>query len=220
MRIVLKSFCFASLLLVAGFSCREDISVFSGTTYFEKKHIRRTPANALFAGKKAFYHFEGVYLPFCDLADSPALFFISPENTVCYIPLNKALPQTAGDYVAVDGTVVEKTISLNAGVESSLAVLSVSRSATKWQTHQFINQIQTNFQRAKEAVQMAMALPESQLKLPDSPQWLLVVDASRSRLIAYFIATDRMYSAEVNLVYDLASNQLVEVYADQWFKGE
>jgi hypothetical protein len=216
----LKTYLLALLLFAGGFSCRETVSFITGTTYFEANHIRRIPANALSAGQKGFLQFEGVYLPSFEITNLPALLLISPENTMFYVPLNKALQSVPGEYVAVEGEVMEKSGAASSGVEYSIAVLSVGRSQNKWKTQQFLNRASVDYLKGKVAIQQAIALPASKLRLPDSPQWLLVADVPHSRVIAFFASADLMYAAEVNLVYDLVSSRLIEVYADQWFKGE
>lgn len=216
----LKTYLIALLVFVAGFACRENISVVTGTTYFEANHIRRSLANALSTGHKGFFQCEGIYLPSFELTNSPALFYLSLENTVSYVPLTKALGNAPGDYVAVDGQVVKKSASAKSGNERFVDVLAVSRPQEKWKTQQFLDRAPADYLKGKEAIQKAIALPESKLRLPDSPEWLLVADIPRSRVIAFFAAADLMYAAEINLVYDLVSSRLTTVYAHQWFKGE
>ena len=182
----LKTCLLALLLFAGGFSCRETVAVITGTTYFEANHIRRIPANALSAGQKGLLQFAGVYLPSFELTNSPVLLFLSPENTMFYVPLNKALQSAPGDYVAVDGEVVEKTGSAKSAAEHSIAVLSVGRSQNKWKTQQFLDRAPTDYLKGKEAIDQAIALPESKLRLPDSPQWLLIADLPHSRAIAFF----------------------------------
>ena len=125
-----------------------------------------------------------------------------------------------GDFVRVSGIVTDSVVSLGYSYTKSVNILKVQDYSIEQDTHKLLNYARIDYQTAKVQLKKQAAPAESKLVWPNEPEWQLFIDEQRSNGVLYFSTADLMYAADINFVYDLKSYNLVQVYAQEWFKGE
>lgn len=199
---------FLLLLILLSLNCRQA-QVTTGTTFFKTYGILQIPTNGLL--KTEPQTINGVYLPFFQLSRSPALLFLDQGKTLAYVVLNDTLEVRAGDFVLVIGAANDGAPSAASFTSERVQVIHAS--------HDLLERAAQDYGAMKEKL-VKTAPSSSKLRLPERPDWLMVVDEPRGCAVAFFTAADLMFAAEINLVYDLSTGRLTAAYVDHFFKGE
>jgi hypothetical protein len=193
-----------------------------GKTYFQTQKIQRAFANVLDKiSPQSQQHFSGVYWPyFFAIQKFPAVQYLDDNNQLFFILLSDSLDAPLGDYITVSGVRFDTLLSLSHSYTQKAALLRVERFEIIKNTHDFLQSAQADYAAFKSQLQEQARQEGSKLIWPDQPEWQLFVDERRSKVIIYFAAADFMFALDVNLVYDLNNEDLLDIYAREWFKGE
>ncbi|MBN1561623.1 hypothetical protein JW998_15335 [candidate division KSB1 bacterium] len=210
------------LFLAALHSCVEEPDIHVGTTYLREQRIKWPHVNAL-AGtvKQDSIQVRGVYWPHLyAVRTHPALLRINASDQLEFTLLADSLDVPYGDIVRLSGVAIDSVVPLGYTYEKKVTMLRADHIRIEQSTHGLPAKAQKDYQTCRSQLQERARQPGSKLAWPQQPDWQLVLDEKRSKVIAFFGAADLMYAVDVNLVYDLPSQELKEVYAHEWFKGE
>ncbi len=209
-------------LIVPGvfFSCRQTPALHPDTTYFEIYHIRAFPQNALSHALEAPLPQTGVFLYyFYAVKEMPALLFLNAQDQIEYVLLSDSLNVNIGDYVRLSGNVIPSSYNLG-DRNQTIQMLKASTVELLSPSNLILQNAKNEYLQRRLPLQETTRVANSKLELPEQPEWLMVVDETRSNVIVYFTAADLMYAAEINFVYDRKRGNLTDIYGKQWFKGE
>lgn len=211
---------FSAMFLV--YACTDIPSIHKDQTYFQAQKIKRFHTNAVDKiSQQSPQHFSGVYWPyFFAIEKFPALQYLDDQNQLCFVLLSDSLDAPLGDYVTVTGARFDTLLSLGHSYTQKAAMLRVEKFKIEKITHHFLQRAQRDYVAAKDKLQEKARQEDSKLIWPNQPEWQLFVDARRSKVITYFAAADLMFALDVNLVYDLNDEELLDIYVREWFKGE
>ena len=197
-------------------------TIFSEQTYFDKHQIDVYPQNSLanlsaetqLSQKGVFqYHFYAI-------KDMPALLFLNEKNQLYYLLLSDSISAKIGDYVRVSGSLQPRQLSRGTLYSHEAKTLNVSTVELLAPSNLILQDAKLEYSKRQKQLQEKIAVEGSKLKLPEQPEWVLVLDESRSNMIVYFTTADLMYAAEIDFVYNVKDGKLFEIYGKQWFKGE
>lgn len=199
---------FLFLLSLPALSCRTPRIV--GTTYFAENGIERMPVNLL--REEGSLVIRGIYLSAPPLLQQPMIMTLIKKQ-IAYAVLDAPLPYESGDYVEVHG---------ETHVNSDVKELRLKTEPNKIKRiaayAALLKQAQRDYRRLLNAAETKAA--DCPQKLPPFPQFLAVLDEEHGSFVAFFSAADLLYSAQIDLVYDVISKNLDRVYINCHFKGE
>ncbi|MDZ7369910.1 MAG: hypothetical protein ONB12_01920 [candidate division KSB1 bacterium] len=155
---------------------------------------------------------RGIYLAAPPLFQQPMIMTLI-EKQIAYALLDGPLPYESGDYVEVHG---------ETRVNSDLKELRLKTEPNKIKRiadyAALFKQAQGDYRRLLYAAETTAA--DCPQKLPPFPQFLAFLDEEHGSFVAFFSAADLLYSAQIDLVYDVLSKKLDRVYINCHFKGE
>lgn len=212
----------AAFLLLFLYACVEKPTLHFGQIYMQRYKIGLPHANALdMSQSENRQAVKGVYWPhFYATKKYPAIIDLDPQNQLEFVLLSDSLDVPFGDVVRVSGAPFDTVLQLGYSYTKEVTFFRAQHFTIVHDTHNLLPLAQGAYQHYKDELKEKAAQPGSKLNWPEKPEWQLFADARRSKAVVYFSDADLMYAVDVNLVYDLQSRTLEDIYAREWFKGE
>ncbi|MDZ7314919.1 MAG: hypothetical protein ONB24_02225 [candidate division KSB1 bacterium] len=155
---------------------------------------------------------KGIYLSAPPLFQQPLIMTLIKKQ-IGYALLDAPLPYESGDYLEIHG---ETRVNLDLKELRLQTELKNVRRIASYAA--LFNHAQRDYCFFLDAAEAKVA--DCPQKLPPFPQFLAVLDEKENAFVAFFSAADLLYSAQIDLVYDVTARKLNRIYIDCHFKGE
>ena len=210
------------IIAILAFCCHPGLRIVKNTTYFAENGLsareyswlgtRTDGDTVVFRGMVEFRRVGKARMPvLTELTD----------DGVGYVYLDDLPDVDRGVRLEVRGTRGTTHIAFGvSNAEMTVPVLSVSRYRVIADMEPFYALAQREYNKIRDEFQARLSDSEIKLKLPETPEWRLLVRESAGDVIARMVVSDLMYVAEVDIILDEDAKRVRGVYTYHWFRGE
>lgn len=136
-------------------------------------------------------------------------------------PLNKKLNFQDGTVVTVKGKFTKTPIESKFIKKTTYYNLLNPDTQLKIKNTEKYNQIVTlHYKEKYSEISKLIEIKESKLELTQKPVWDIYYNSTEDKFLYCFNQSDLMYVINIEFIVDGKSENILDIYANQWFKGE
>jgi len=137
------------------------------------------------------------------------------------LPINQKLSCPNGSLVQIEGriSILSRKFPYIKKI-SHYQLITVHSEKFIKSTHPALQIVIDEYQKLKPTLEKSITLRGSKLKLKSNPEWIIYYDQSHHDIFFISHHYDLMYAANIEFILDEKTNQIKDVYAKEWFKGE